>query len=201
MASVAAVIQTTKARLNHCLGRVLTKRCSRTSQERGETAGDAARVFPLPSLVLVTWDPWPYLPPHSCRPQSHHIATRIWCFNHRVWLTLVLSVTRIQKPVPDRSQISLSGATASEVWLASLVGTPSQDPPPPKTSAGRHRLHGSDSVSLGHGWNTKANSSFFLQFGADYSGVNTNSLPRYNPESSVQESGEDCSQQPLPASA
>lgn len=126
-----AVIQTTKARLNHCLGRVLTTRCSRTSQERGETPGDAARVFPLPSLVLVTWDPWPYLPPHSCRPQSHHIATWIWCFNHRVWLTLVLSVTRIQKPVPDRSQISLSGATASEVWLASLVGTPSQDPPPP----------------------------------------------------------------------
>lgn len=42
---------------------------------------------------------------------------------------------------------------------------------------------------------------FFLQFGADRSGFNTNSLPRYNPGSSVQESGEDCSQQPLPASA
>lgn len=87
------------------------------------------------------------------------------------------------------SDLPLRGHSLRSV--ASIFGghTFPGSPPAPKTSAGRHRLHGSDSVSLGHGWNAKANSSFFLQFGADYSGVNTNSLPRYNPESSVQESG------------
>lgn len=126
-------------------------------------------MFPLPSLVLATWDPWPYLPPHSCRPQSHHIATRIWCFNHRVWLTLVLSVTRIQKPVPDRSQISLSGTTASEVWLASLVGTPSQDPPP-QDSCWETQAPWLRQCFLRTWVEHQGQLQFFLQFGADRSG-------------------------------